>query len=99
MIVAELILTEGGFGDHGFTHVVGFASLDAAKAEFDRVAEIFKRKEDRKNDLPSMIDIVGDASKVSLPLSSLRSVGLADFAKMNEERAGMRDAFPNVFKV
>lgn len=99
MIVAELLLvTEGGFGDRGHVHTISFASLETAQAEFDRIDEIFKRKEERKNDLPAMIEVVGDGNRVTIPLGHLRSVGLVDFVHANEQRKGMRDTFPNLFK-
>jgi hypothetical protein len=98
MIVAEVHLTEGGFGDHGFVHIIRFDDLAKATAEYARVADLMTKKSERGNDLPKLIEVEGAHNKVSLPLDHLRSVGLADFAKGNEQEAGVRDAFPNLFK-
>jgi hypothetical protein len=35
---------------------------------------------------------------VTVPLDGIRGIGLVDFAKLNEQRKGMRDAFPLVVK-
>ena len=98
MIVADLYLTEGGFGDKGLCHVVRFDDLAKAMAEYERVVDLIKRKSDRGNDLPKLIEVEGTGNKVSLPLDNLRVVGLTDYAKANEQEAGVRDAFPNLFK-
>lgn len=99
MIVAEIHLTEGGFGDRGHVHIVAFSTLEKAYSEYDRVASIMLRREERTNDLPKMIEIDGDGgNKTTLPLDHIRSIGLVDYAKVNAQQAGVRDAFPNVFK-
>ena len=46
-----------------------------------------------------MIEVDGGVSKFTVPLDDVCTVSIGDFAKLNAERAGMRDAFPNVFKL
>lgn len=99
MIVAELIVTEGGFGDRGFTHKVVFDVLENALGEYSRVAALMKDEAERTNDKPTMVEIEGSGQKVSLPLRNIRSVGLTDYAHANQQAAGVKDTFPNIFKV
>ena len=99
MLVAEVFVTTGRF--HFETkHSVGFKDLEKAKAEFDRVADIVKRKAERKNDLPETIDLDGDAgTKVSVCTSDIATVGFLDYALADANRKGLRDAFPNLMKI
>lgn len=98
MIVATInMTTSAGFGRDGFVHRVDFADLDAAKAEYERIAKLMLDKEERKNDLPKMVEVSG-VGKVTIPLDSICSVGLEDFAWANEQLAGMHDAYPNLRK-
>ena len=95
MKVAEIQITEGSFMSAGpALYVIGFDDLAAAYAEYERLVELMRRKEERANDLPKLIECEGPANKVSLPLDGVRAVALADFAKINEQRKGVRDAFP-----
>lgn len=98
MIVAELFLTEGDFSTKQVVHVVRFDDPDKGRAEYDRIADLMQRREDRTNDLPKMIEAEGCGSKVTMPLCMLRALGFTDFAEANAQEAGVRDAFPNIFK-
>lgn len=100
MIVAEVNLTEESFGGGGIIHTVKFNDAAKAAAEYTRVADLLQRRGDRANDLPKIVEVDGGSgNKLSLPLEIVRSVGLVDFAQANAEAAGVRDAFPNLFKV
>lgn len=98
MHVAELIITESTFSATTTTHVLSFESIDSARAEYERVAGLIKDEAKRKNDKPPTVEVIGDGNRLTLPLDNIRSVGLVDFAKANEQQAGVRDAFPNLFK-
>jgi hypothetical protein len=100
MIVAEIQIQTS----HSFTlqpivgtHNMRFDDLDAARAEYERLFALMKRREERANDLPKVIEIIGACEKVTFPLDDLRSVGLIDYAHSNRQRSGLKEAFPNIF--
>jgi hypothetical protein len=100
MIIAEIqVLTSHSFTLQPVvgTHAIRFDDLDAARAEYERVVELLKRREERANVLPKVIEIIGACEKVSFPLEDLRSVGLIDYAHSNRQRSGLKEAFPNIF--
>lgn len=95
MKVAEVILTSSHGLGAGFTHIASFADLAIATSEFDRVADLMTKREQRNNDLPKMVELQG-INRVSVKLDDICSVGLVDYAKANEEERGMKEAFPNL---
>jgi hypothetical protein len=42
--------------------------------------------------------VISGISEFTCPLDEITSIGWVDFAHANEQEAGMRDAFPNLFK-
>lgn len=100
MKVAEIIVTSASFMSHGMaTHCVGFADVAAAKAEYNRIADLVTARDEKKNDLPKMVVLAGDCGQTcTMPLSTIHSVSWIDFATANEREAGVKDAFPNLFK-
>jgi hypothetical protein len=98
MIVAEIqIQTSHSFALQAIIHSIRFDDLDAARAEYERVFALMKRREERANDLPKTVEVVGAGEKVSFSLEDLRSVGLIDYAHSNRQRSGLKEAFPNIF--
>ncbi len=57
-----------------------------------------RRREKRSNDLDKMVTIDGAISHFSCPLEQISSVSMLDYAVANDEEAGVKDAFPNIFK-
>lgn len=98
MLVAELELTEGNFAAAPVIHTIGFDDLAQAYAEYERVAALLLKAAERKNDTPKIVEIEGAIGKFRLTLDGLRSVGLRDFAKQNEQIRGTFDAYPFLFK-
>jgi len=98
MKVAELQIICGrhSFGEAS-QGLIGFDTVEAAKAEFDRLADLTKRREARANDLEDIITVSG-ITEFSCPLDQITSIALVDFAHLNEQLAGVKDAFPNIFK-
>lgn len=97
MIVAEIIVTQDHFARDSIIHCAAFEDLETARAEYERIAQFFIDKADKKNDLPKTLTIKG-VNEVTLPFDSIASVALRDYVKENAARVGMRDAFPNIFK-
>jgi hypothetical protein len=98
MIVAEVAVTIGTFvaATH---HVVRFDTLAAAEAEYERLAAIVKRKQELANNVPAIIEIQGSGcDKITFALADMRVLSLVDFVKANAELAGVKEAFPNLFK-
>lgn len=99
MYVAEIQIHEGNFMSAApAVHTISFDDLDAAYAEYDRLVDLMSRKEARSNDLPKVIECAGPATKISIPLASMRGIGLFDFAKSNDQRTGLSETFPYLFK-
>jgi len=97
MIVAEIFVTTGRF--HEQKHAVPFTALDKATAEFERLAAILTKRNERGNDLPKTVDVDGAAGhRLTIGVDDISSIGLCDFAKANEESAGIKDTFPHLFK-
>lgn len=97
MKVAEISIICGRSFSNGSQGLVGFETVDAAMAEFDRLSELLKRRESRANDLEKTV-VVSGIGKFTCPLDEISCIGLSDFAQSNEQEAGVRDAFPNLFK-
>jgi hypothetical protein len=96
MIRAEVLVELGGrgFGERS-RHVIQFESVETATAQYERVAALFKSREDRKNDLPRELEIIG-VNKITCQLDDVSLVGLVDFKKSNDELLGFRDEFPQL---
>ncbi len=95
MLVAEIHIHEGNFMSAApAVHIIGFEDLDSAYAEYERLVALMRRKEERANDLPKTVECAGTSQRVSIPLDGLRGVGLSDFAKVNKQRVGVKDAYP-----
>lgn len=98
MIVAHVeLMSAEGFSSAAIHHVAEFTDLDRATSEYERIANLLVQRGDRKNDLPKMLELVGDGQSVSLPLDKIHSVALHNYAKSNEIKAGTREAFPLLF--
>jgi hypothetical protein len=99
MIVAELTMLAGHgmFGAYA-KHRIRFDDINVAQAERRRVGDLLKRKTEKANDLPLMVDVAGCGGDVSFPLETLHSVSLCDFATANEHERGLRETFPALFR-
>ena len=97
MRVAEVLITfSGGWSSmNGFTQVIAFDDLAVANSEYERVAELLKKRDDKANDLPKVVELKG-INQMSVPLSTICSVGLTDLKKTDEGETGLRDAFPHL---
>ena len=98
MIVSEIQITLKSFGGNPVVHVVPFSSMDWAEKEYATLKELVKRMDDHANDLPKRIEVVGEGAKAEFALSEVQSFGLVDFERSNNERVGMHDKFPHLFK-
>jgi len=99
MITAEIWITSAPWGAFsGFVHKIKFANLLKAKDEYARIVDLMERRSEKANDLPKIIQVVGDGSEMTLSLDEIRGIGLCDFALANGEETGVRDAYPNLFK-
>lgn len=96
MIVAEVHITIAEFGIHSaVTYTIRFGNLAEAEAEYQRVAALMIRREDKANDL---IEVTGSGMRVTVALGDVHSIALCDFALLNKQTAGTADAFPHLFK-
>lgn len=94
MKVAEIAISFGGrFGDNGNRAVVMFDTVEGANSEFDRLEALLKRREERANDLEKTVT-VSCINKFTCPINEITSIGLVDFARVNEQEKGVKDAFP-----
>lgn len=101
MIVAEVqMLTSPQrslFIHSGGQHNVQFDCLETAQSEYDRIVELMRRRDEKANDIPTILEVVGAGNRVSFPIADLCSVGLADYEHVNRARSGLRESFPNLF--
>jgi hypothetical protein len=98
MYVAKVtVLTAHGIGA-GADHNVFFGRLEDGEAEYRRIADLMTRHRARANDGPDMVVLKGDGGEATFALADAHSVSLCDYAKQDKEQAGVRDAFPNLFK-
>jgi len=98
MKVAELHITIGrNVFNSTSMGCVGFDDVEMARFEFDRLADLIKRRSERANDVEKTIVISG-ISEFTCPLDEIMAVGFVDYAKANEQETGVKDAFPNLFK-
>ena len=97
MKVAEISLTfsAGWAASNGFLQTVAFDDLGTATAEYERLVDLLKRRDDKANDLPKIVEVKG-VNQASLPLSCICSVGLTDLKKSDEAEIGLKDAFPHL---
>ena|SRR6185503_4046603 len=96
MKVAEIHITSSGRGlMSGFVHTIGFSDIGVATAEFERIVDLLKRRSDRSNELPKLVELNG-IDRLSVPLDDISSVGLSDIAKSNAEMSGVKEAYPNL---
>lgn len=93
MKTAELVITLASWSGMPSHHAVQFDSLEFAKSEFNRLEALLKKKGDKGNDVPSWILIEG-INKLTCDFDAIRSVGLVDLARSNEEEKGVKEAFP-----
>lgn len=100
MIVANVVVITGRFSLDGATKgVIGFSDISAARAEFERLSGLVTRRAERKNEIPKTITVDGGCgTAITCELDSVLSVGLSDFFVANEQEAGIKDAFPHLFK-
>ena len=101
MIVAEIVMLAAPRGGllttaHG-QHNIYFDCLETANAEYQRVVGLLKRRDEKANDLPIMLEVAGAGNKVSFPLADLCSVALSDYEHANRQRSGVKEAFPHLF--
>ncbi len=97
MKVAEICITHGRSFSHGGVAGVGFSDTETASAEYERLKAYLDRREQRANDLEKTITVTG-INSFTCPGDEITGIGYADFSLMNEEEAGVKDAFPNLFK-
>lgn len=97
MRVAEIHVTYGSYSSAAVTSVVGFEDTSTATTEFERLKLYLDRREKRANDLEKIVIIAG-INSFTCPGEQITGIGLFDFAKANDSEAGVRDAFPNIFK-
>ncbi len=99
MIVAEItVLTSHGFMASAYGHIqVKFDDLSGAEAEYERITALLKRRDEKANDIPKIVEIVGSGSKARFPLEDLRCVSLVDYDESNRQQSGLKEAFPNIF--
>jgi hypothetical protein len=99
MLVAEIRLTQASFGMIGnpVFHDVGFEDIDQAQANYNRIAELIRRKNEKANDLPSTLELEGSFNKVIMPFDELRAISMSDYAKQNAALSGVREVYPNIF--
>lgn len=99
MKVAEISIICGrhAFAGAASQGLVGFSDAAVAKAEFERLADLLKRREDRANALEKTVMVKG-IGEFTCSLDDISCVGWTDFAHANEQEAGIRDTFPNIFK-
>lgn len=96
MIVANVSVSIGLY--HESRHSVGYSDLQQARADYERVVALMKRRREQGNDLPAIVTLDGaGGSSLTVPLDDITAVGLADFALANEQEAGVKDAFPRLF--
>lgn len=98
MKVAEVSISIGRrYTESSPGFAVGFSDKALAAAEFERLKDILERREKRSNDLEKTVTING-INSFTCPVDEICAIGFADYAHANEEEAGVRDAFPNIFK-
>ena len=51
---------------------VAFDDLDTATAEYGRIVDLLKRRDDKANDLPKVVELKG-VNEASVPLNSICS--------------------------
>lgn len=98
MIVAQIIVSTGRF-HYEQRHTVGFTKLEKAQSEYDRVAALLTKRNERGNDLPKTVEIDGDSGgKFTVGMDDISSIALLDFAWANEQEKGVAEAFPFLFR-
>jgi hypothetical protein len=97
MKVAEIAITHAPRISMATVAVVGFETASQAAAEFERLKTYLDRREARANDLEKVVTVVG-INSFTCPGDEINGISLSDFARENEAAAGVRDAFPNLFK-
>ncbi len=96
-MVAEVnVICTAHWGDP-VRHTAYYETVEAAKAEYDRVADYVSRRVERKNDLPKLLTVEGVDTHFTVPIDDIHSVNWIDYAKSNAMRVGLVDAYPNVF--
>jgi hypothetical protein len=97
MKVAEILVTHASRMSMASIACIGFETASGAAAEFERLKTYLDKREARANDIDKIITVVG-INSFSCPGDEIAGISLVDFARSNESEAGVRDAFPNLFK-
>ena len=97
MRVAEVSVTfSGGWPSmNGFVQIIAFDDLAVATSEYERVADLLKKRDDKANDLPKIVEFKG-INQASIPLNTICAIGLTDLKKSDEGEMGLRDTFPHL---
>jgi hypothetical protein len=93
MIRAEVIIELRNFSGTTPRHAVTYDTVEEATAEYERVAELLKRRGDHANDLPPEVTLNG-TNKITVMLIDIQMVGLVDYELSNESRKGLRETWP-----
>ena len=95
-VATVTILTNVSFGYGGGSHRLAFDSLEAATAEYDRIAALMLAYKRRANDLPHNVEVVGTHTRITIHLDEIHSIAIDDLKGANEQAEGVREAFPNL---
>ncbi len=93
---AELIVTTGGWSHASTQYILGFEAVDVAKGEFDRIAALLKKRGDKGNDTPTVLDVQGSAQEFSCNFDLVIAIGLVDLKKADDENIGLKDEYPHL---
>jgi hypothetical protein len=95
---AELtIMTSGRMSMTGAKHLVAFDSLDEAQAEYTRLQAMIPKSDVSSNGTPTIVEVVGSQMKLSFLASELKSVTLADWAKLERSFKENKKNYPALY--
>jgi hypothetical protein len=97
MKVAEITITYGSHFSSASIMSIGFEDTDKAAAEFARLNTYLDRREARANDVEKIVTVSG-INSFTCNGSEINGVGYVDYVRENAATAGVKDAFPNIFK-
>lgn len=92
---AELFITISSWAGPGSIHCIDFDSVSQAQTEFDRIADLLKKRGDKGNDLPRFLDVEG-INKVTCDFTQICAVAMNDLKKSDEAAIGLKDAYPHL---
>jgi hypothetical protein len=95
MLRAEIIVTLSSGLGAATIHAVKYNDLDFAVSEFERVADLLKKRADRGNEFPRFLDLEG-MSKFSCKFDSIAAVSLMDYKKEDVGMIGVKDEYPHL---